>query len=447
MAEPANEHPQATAGSPHKALTLKPEPGEVVRVRVEADAGYLNARVTRWADRPPVERAGRHLLAGWRTLIHSPARLTLLAVALAAVVLWVGLQTYPAFGPDEALASIRATALVESGLKDDAGRLLPAFFLGNGEVYALGASVYLALLLRLLGLTSLFALRSLTALLSLLSVSALAWSLYQTGRFRFAFALPAFLAGVPLWAYFARTGLPAAQGTAFAAGALACYLLYRQGRVGFLFGAVLLAWLAFYSSPSLRFSVPIAVLLLLVVDGRYHLSQRETVLPAVALAILLAAPLINFWVTHPGFTQSQLAALNSAWSGSLPLGSKLSRLGENLLDLLAPRVWFTATPTPEAANLGFIPAPLSGWLLLPALAGLLRSALGFRRAPFNRALLAAWLAALLGASFWRPDLADLLSAGLALLLFAFSGLEWGFSWVTGRPRLPNGLAGWVPTWQ
>ena len=100
-----------------------------------------------------------------------------------------------------------------------------------------------------------------------------------------------FLVIAPVWFIFSRTIYETAQMTAFFAGFLYYYLLYRQKDTRYLFPALVLGALAFYTYLPGQIIVVVTGLMLLISDLRYHWEQRRTTLKGLALIAVLAIPL------------------------------------------------------------------------------------------------------------------------------------------------------------
>jgi hypothetical protein len=385
-------------------------------VRVSAED--LEVRVARWVGLPFYRRAGLYALSGLQTIGRSPGWLASLALLAAALALWIGQARYPAFVPQEGISSLRAASLLDGGLRP---AVLPAFYQGLSDLYDLGTSVYLAVVAQAFGPVNLGQVRGLTALLGLLGSGGLGWALWRVRRLHYGWALPAFLACIPLWAYFSRSGVPAGQAASLAACALAAYVAYRGGgREGWLYAAVVLAWLAFYATPAMHLVVPAGVLL------RYHAGRPRATLIGLGLSLLLAVPFILFLVENPGVIAAQLGPLHSYWLQPLPFFNRLGQSLGGYLGAFNPILWFSAAPS--AAGLSLQPAPLP-WILLPLVViGIWTTLRGWRDWA-NRLLLAAWLASAASAAFWRPGLDELLAGGCMLAVFGFLGAEKVLSWL------------------
>ena len=114
-----------------------------------------------------------------------------------------------------------------------------------------------------------------------------------------------------------------AEMVAFYALFILCYLLYRRGRVGYIFPALVFAAAAFYSYSNGQAIIGLLALALAVVDAPYHWRQvraardgRRVRNPAddrasnfatrlspvvlfFALALLLAVPYVRFRMNYP----------------------------------------------------------------------------------------------------------------------------------------------------
>ena len=88
--------------------------------------------------------------------------------------------------------------------------------------------------------------------------------------------------------------------TAFFAGFLYFYLLYRKKDRRYLYPSLVLAALAFYSYLPAQVLVVLTGAALLVLDWRYHWQDRRRLAWAAGLVLLLALPWLRFEMSQPG---------------------------------------------------------------------------------------------------------------------------------------------------
>ena len=378
--------------------------------------------------------------AVWRTVLRSERLYAGFGLLLAAAVLLLGLARFPAqVTPDEVYPSLRAVELIRNGFKGEDGALLPAYLRGSTP-YGLGTGVYLQVLPQLFRLNTLTWIRACNALLGLLAGLLLAAWLRFGLRLRHSWVLLPLLAGTPAWFYFSRTGLDIALTASLLLAALSSYGFYRSGRLGFIYGAVTLAMLAFYAAPAARLAVPTAVLLLALLDWQYHRSQWQLVRRALVLATALCLPLIVFLLRHPGGIIQQLAESGSYLVSNISNWQKAGQFFLAALNVIDPIAWLVVDPNlPVLYRMGpYPPFPLllapftlwGGWLAIQR----------FHR-PEYRLLWIGLLSAGVGAAPFGGKLPHLLPAVPLLAAFAVIGLDAALNEMAQRWRR---MPGWLP---
>ena len=426
--DPAPRH--ADAEIPPRVGTqidLSAQPGQ--RLSLEVQAGPN--RAVRVSSRVP---------AGWRAALRSERLYTGIGLLLAAAVLLIGLTRFPAqVTPDEVYPSLRAVELIRNGFKGEDGALLPAFMRGSTP-YGLGTGVYLQVLSQLFRPNTLAWIRAGNALLGLLAGLLLAAWLRFGLRLRHSWVLLPLLAGIPAWFYFSRTGLDVALTASLLLAALSSYGFYRSGRLGFIYGAVALAMLAFYAAPAARLAVPTAVLLLTLLDWQYHRSHWRLVRRALVLAAALCLPLIVFLLRYPDGIIQELAVSGSYLVSNISNWQKAGQFFLAALNVIDPIAWLVVDPNlPVLYRMGpYPPFPLllapftlwGGWLAIQR----------FHR-PEYRLLWIGLLSASLGAAPFGGKLPHLLPAVPLLAAFAVIGLDAALNELAQRwRRMPD----WLP---
>jgi len=163
---------------------------------------------------------------------------------------------------------------------------------------------------------------------------------------RDAFRLPYWWAGTlllsiaPAWFLHSRTAFETVTFVSFYTGGLYLYLLYRYRSPRFLYFALILFALAFYTYNPGQLVVVVTGLLLLISDGRYHWQNRAVALRGVGLLFLLALPFLRFRLNHPDAMQDQLYKLGSYWIQPITTQEKFRRFGQEYLYGLSPGYWF-----------------------------------------------------------------------------------------------------------
>ncbi|MEJ2011660.1 MAG: glycosyltransferase family 39 protein [Anaerolineales bacterium] len=332
------------------------------------------------------------------------------------------------FFTDEAVQTVLAADFLRDGLHDYAGRLLPAFFI-NGSRYSLGLSVYMQLIPTLLFERSVALTRGVSAIVSATSAVAVALILKRIFKTKVWWAGVLLLGLVPAWFLHSRTAFEYALLVTCFAWMLYFYLLYRTQDARYLYACLIFAALGFYSYNPGQVIIPGFGLLMGVIDFRYHWRRRRTVLKGLGLILLAALPYVRFRLNHPTDAYLQLRTLNSYWTDSTPLLSKLQRFARELLIGLNPTYWFLPSKSDLIRhvmdNVGHFHI-----LMLPfAALGIWR---GLRRSSFIRArvLLAALLASLLGGAMVAIGITRVLTFVIPMTVFVGIGLDHVYRWLS-----------------
>mgnify|MGYP000604457967 CR=1 FL=1 len=356
------------------------------------------------------------------------------ALVVYALTRLIGLDAFPIyFFTDEAVQTVLAADFVRDGLKNYDQEFLPAQF-ENGAQYNLGTSVYLQVIPYLIFGKSIWVTRGTAALATL----AAAFSVYAIARkvFRLRHAwLPVLVLSVtPTWFLHSRTAFETALATTFYALFLYFYLMYRCQNPRYLYGAVTMAALTFYTYNPARMVIVVSAVLLLAVDAPYHWRQRERLAGALGLAVLLALPYLRFLVNHPAETGWQMRLLGSYWiDPDLTTAEKIGMYVTKYLKGLNPLYWYLphAQDLPRHTmrgygHLGLLLAPLG-------LLGVGRAVYCIRQAEY-RALLAAVLAAPAGAAMVEIGVTRALTLVIPMALLTALALAWVVEWAAARRK-------------
>ncbi|NNJ09726.1 hypothetical protein EKD04_005250 [Chloroflexales bacterium ZM16-3] len=373
-------------------------------------------------------------------------RADLLALAagllLYAVTRLVGITAFPIyFFCDEAIQTNLARQLLSNGLRSADGTFLPPYFL-NAEKWNLSLSVYIHLIsAAIFGGNSVFLTRATSAAVSLLAPLAVALTLRLVFRSRFWWAGPLALAVAPAWFLHSRTAFETVMMVAFYACFLCCYLLYRTRGAAWLFPALVFGAMTFYAYANGQGVMLMSGLLLLISDLPYHLRQGWRVITgAVGTLLLLVIPLARFRLLQPDAYASQLRALDSYWTHSIPLGEKLATFGTTYLAGLNPAYWFlpNTVDLDRHRMLGMGHLPL---LLLPFILVGLGVCLVNLRSPIYRAVLIAVLASPFSSALVAVSITRVLAMVVPAAILTVIGLDRCYSWVAGWLRYR--LAAWA----
>lgn len=448
--------PQPSPGQPSQPadseeaqfhINLELAPGTRLRVTLNShspDGALLEQRVITLenpAPRPPPDDPlpapqpqhrpiGSFGTPGWGLWLFAAALAVYLAIRL------IGLAQFPIyFFTDEAIQTVAAADLIHNQFRGPEGEFLPTFF-KNGGQYNLSLSVYLQVLPTLLFGKNVFVTRAVSVWVSLLAALGISLTLKNVFGSRSAWVGALLLAVTPVWFLHSRTAFETVLAVSFYAGFLYCYLLYRQGRPGYLYAAVVFAALTFYSYSPGQVVIALTAVLLFFSDLGYHWQQRKTVLRGGILALALVLPYLRFQINHPGETLRHLAILDSYWIQDGSFGEKLARYAREYLSGLNPLYWYD--PTPE----GLVRHIMKGYsrLWLPALPFVICGiALAFARIrkPEYRAVLAALLAAPAGGALVGLGITRMLFLVVPTALLGVIGFSTVLEWLAKQFRQPN----------
>lgn len=441
---------QTQAGDSEEAqlhINLELAPGTRLRVTLDShspDGTALEQRVIMLenpapqplpSDSPPVLRPHSRppwsfRTPGWPIWLFAAALVVYLTIRL------IGLAHFPIFFfTDEAIQTVTAADLIHNQFRSPEGEFLPTFF-KNGGQYNLSTSVYLQVLPTLVFGKSIFVTRAVSVLVSLLAALSIGLALKNAFGSRSGWVGVLLLAVTPTWFLHSRTAFETVLAVSFYAAFLYCYLLYRQGKTGYLYAAVVFGALTFYSYSPGQAVIALTAVLLFIVDLRYHWQQRKIVLRGIILALALAVPYLRFQINHPGEMLRHLAILDSYWIQELPLREKLSRYGHEYLRGINPLYWYD--PTPD----GLVRHIMKGYsfLWLPALPFVIFGfglALARNRNPAYRVVLAAFLAVPAGAALVGLGITRLLFMVIPAALLGGIGFSAALEWLVLRLRQPK----------
>lgn len=351
----------------------------------------------------------------------------------AATRLWA-LEDFPIyFFCDEAHQANLAQDLVANGLRDEYGRLFPAYF-RNVRVFNLGLSVWLhALPVAVLGKT-VFVVRATSVVVGMLGAAALMLALKWFYGVRLWWAGGLVMAALPAWFLHSRTAFETAMMVGFYAAFVLAYLLYREVSAWWLTAVVVCGAGTFYSYANGQGVMFITCLLLLLVDRRHHWRvlrhHRAAAAAGVVALVLLAAPYLHFrFVLHPEMMSVHFEDLHSYWTEDLPIARKLATFASTYLRGLSPGYWFVEdlTDLDRHRMLGYPHLPL--WLAPVVLLGLgVSLARALRSAP-HRLVLIAVLAAPFSASLVALRITRVLAMVVPATVLAAIGLDRLRAWL------------------
>lgn len=356
-----------------------------------------------------------------------------LALAVYLLTRLIALPAFPIyFFTDEAVQTVLAADLVRDGFHGYDHQFLPTYFL-NSYQYNLSASVYLQVIPYLLFGKSIWVTRGVAALATLIAAVCVGLTLKHVFHSPYPWVAPLMLSITPAWFLHSRTAFETSLAVSFYAGFLYFYLRYRSASPGYLYPAVVLAALTFYSYSPARMVVVLTAGLLFFSDLGYHWQQRRFGLRALGLVLLLALPLARFQVTHPEENLRHLQVLNSYWIRPIPLSEKLDEFIGEYLRGLSPLYWYlpNTVDLPRHRMKGY--AHLLQAALPLAFLGLGLALRRIRQSPY-RALLLAALAAPSGAALVALGITRALVMVIPASLLAALGCSALLQWLSRRWR-------------
>lgn len=438
-------------------LSLSVEPGTRVRITIDIGREIVEGKVPLTVRLEPASPAPSQALAS--SLPESrptpisvghdaatPARshglatwLFVLALAVYLVTRLIGLTRFPIyFFTDEAVQTQSIAELIGNGYRDSTGTLFPAYF-RNGEYYNLGTSVYLQWLPYVLFGQSAVATRATSGLVTLLAAVAIGIVLRDVFKLKYWWTGTLLLSITPAWFLHSRTAFETAEFVALYAGAFCAYLLYRYRSPRYLYPAVILGALAFYTYSPAQVIVPLTAAGFLASDWRYHWRNRGTVLAGLALTLLLALPYVRFRISAPDAAQAHLHTLSSYWFDAIPLPEKIRQYLSEYAFGLSPRYWYLPNDRDLSRHLmkGY------GHILIAtlplALLGVARAVRNLKSSAY-RAVLIALLVSPAAAALVQIGITRVLVFVVPAAILTAMGFERVLRWIEGPKKRLRELA-------
>jgi len=356
------------------------------------------------------------------------------AAGLYLVTRLIGLAKFPIyFFTDEAIQTTLASDLLRDGLHGADHVFLPTFF-ENYSQYNLGVSVYLQILPYLTVGRQIWATRGICVLVTLLAAVCVGLTLKNIFHSPYAWAAVLLLSITPAWFLHSRTAFETSLAVTFYAALIYFYLRYRTASPKYLYPAIVMAALCFYSYSPAEMVVAVTVLLLALSDFRYHWQQRRTVLYGLGLGLVLLLPMARFQFEHPEETLNHLELLDSYWIQNTSTITKIGTYFGEYLKGLNPLYWYL----PNGVDLSRHVMKGYGHVLLATLPlALLGIAIAFWRirSSVYRTLLLALLAAPTGSALVALGITRILFMVIPLALFSALGLTVALQWIEKRWRV------------
>lgn len=357
--------------------------------------------------------------------------LFVLSLGVYAVTRLVALDQFPIyFFADEAIEAVLASDLIQRGLRDPQGYLLPLFFNTYGFFNPL-ISVYFHAVTVLLFGKSIVVTRATSAMVTLLGTAAVGLVLRSIFKVRYWWTGVLFLAMTPAWFLHSRTAFETAMMVSFYAWFLGCYLLYRYRSPRFLYPALIFAAMTFYSYGNGQLVIGISGALLFFSDLRYHLQNWRTGLKGLILLLLLAWPYAQFRVQHPNEVAYHLRTLDTYLFRDISLQEKIGQFVMRFAYGISPQYWFI----PHEQDL--IRHRLKDYghislLTLPLFLAGVGLCVRYFKSSAHRAVIIGALAAPVGMALTGPGVTRALAFVVPASLFTALGLDFILGRLRGR---------------
>ncbi len=358
-----------------------------------------------------------------------PAWLFIGAIILYLTTRLIGLTQYPIyFFTDEAIQTQALVDLINRDYRDVEGTLLPTYF-KNGEYSNLSLSVYLQWIPLLLFGKSAVVTRATSVLVTMIAAISLGIVLRDVFRMKYWWTATLFLSITPSWFLHSRTAFETAEFTAFFAGTLCAYLLYRYKSPRYIYLTFLMAACAFYSYSPAQLIVPLTTLALFLSDWRYHWENRAAVGGGLILLVVLAMPFIRFRFIDPDNAMFHLHTLGSYLLEDVPVSVKVMHYLSEYLTGLSAWYWYIPNDRDFTRHLMGDYGNIMLWTLPFAIGGLAYAIYHIRESCY-RAVLIAFLTAPVAGALVQTGITRALIFVIPAALFTAIGLEFTLRWLT-----------------
>jgi len=344
----------------------------------------------------------------------------------------IGLEDFPSyFFVDEAVHTISAEDFLHSGFRNVWGEFLPTYFQIDPTFNLNSVSVYLQVVPYLLFGKSIFVTRAVSVLVTLLAAVSVGLILKQIFRARHWWIATLLLSITPIWFLHSRTAFEVAEMASFYAGFFYFYLLYRCRHPLYLFPALVLGALVFYTYSLGQLLMLATGLLLLFSDLRYHWQNRRVALGGLGLLIVLALPFLLFFIKNQPLFYASLRTRGTFWLEPIPLQDKLLRAATEYFTALSPMYWYLPPvgPFDSIARHIMLGYGHSLWFTFPFLVVGLIIVLRRVREPAHRALLLGLLACPVTALTVGVGITRIIQTVIPMTLLTGLGLSAVLEWL------------------
>lgn len=340
----------------------------------------------------------------------------------------IGLTKFPIyFFVDEALQTQFAADLVTNGYRGFNNVLFPPAF-QNGTYFTLGMAVYMQLLPYLIFGKLPFVTRATSVLVTLIAASSAGLILRDGLKIKHWWAGVLFFSITPTWFLHSRTAWEMGEFVGFYSGALCAYMFYRIKSPKYLYLAIFLGALGFYTYSPGQVLVPFTAFALAIFDWRYHWENRRTILPGLVLLFIMTIPYLRFRALDPDNAMAHLHNLGSFLFSDMSLWEKIQKYFSNYF--LGLGAWYWYIPTENTLQRHIMKG--YGHIMIAtlpfALLGLVETTRRLRE-PAYRIILTAWLAAPVATAFVEVGITRVLTYTFATALLTAIGLALVLEWV------------------
>ncbi len=409
-----------------------------VRIRVEGAGGEENVQET--ASQPQVrfEALRKRLMeaygraSAFGKTIGVGTAFFLVAMGVYIFTRLYALDQFPIyFFTDEAVQTLFAETLIRNKFVGTDGTFLPMYVEAEGFRWTPLLPMYIHALTTTLFGKSIFITRAASAIVSILAPFAAALLLKKVFRAKMWWTVVFFLGITPAWLLHSRTAFETVMTTAFYSCFILSYLLYRTQSPKFIYLALVFGVATFYSYSNAQAIVALLALLLFIVDFRYHWEHKRALAGGLALALVLAYPLISFEIRKPTAISDHLQMINTYWFQSIPFTEKIGLFLQKFTYGLSPMYWFFPNtqdlPRHRMAGYGQIHTAVLPLFLI----GLAVSLTKIKSIPHRTVLLAA-LATPIGASLIDVGITRVLAFVVPANILIVLGLEWLADQIKGQ---------------
>lgn len=354
----------------------------------------------------------------------------LICAALLVYLLsrFIALDLFPIyFFSDEAVQTVRANELMKGDMFGEGDEFMPTYLINGGQ-YNLGTSVYLQMIPSLIFCDSIWATRGICVLFSLLAVLGVGLAAKNVFKSPQPYLYILLLSVIPAWFIHSRTAFETALAASFYSAFLYCYMMYREGKIGYLYAAGVLGALTFYSYSPAQMVMAVTAAAFFLSDFKYHWQHRKSVLIMLGICAVMALPYVRYLVNHPGENTRHLLILNSYLIKSTPVWEKIATYFKLYWLNLNPSYWFFPNDVDLIRHVMKGYGNLGLWTLPLVVLGLINLISRIKESPY-RVVLIALLAAPTGAALTGQGVTRVLFMVIPAALLAGLGIDMAVHWL------------------